>query len=139
MRPSSGITLGGRFQLTTRIAIGGMGEVWKAKDLILGRIVAIKVLKEEYTGDPGFLQRFRAEARHTALYRNIFRDDPLIRVPDIVAELSTRRLLTMTWLEGIRCSGGGGARTAVRGMASNLRRHPASPPSPAAPRPLPRA
>ncbi len=44
-----------------------MGEVWKAKDLILGRIVAIKVLKEEYTGDPGFLQRFRAEARHTAL------------------------------------------------------------------------
>ncbi|MEE2570091.1 serine/threonine protein kinase [Pseudarthrobacter sp. J64] len=67
MRPTSGITLGGRFQLTTRIAIGGMGEVWKAKDLILGRIVAIKVLKEEYTGDPGFLQRFRAEARHTAL------------------------------------------------------------------------
>ncbi|WP_457964560.1 protein kinase [Arthrobacter sp. D1-29] len=67
MRPTTGITLGGRFQLTTRIAIGGMGEVWKAKDLILGRIVAIKVLKEEYTGDPGFLQRFRAEARHTAL------------------------------------------------------------------------
>ena len=55
MRPTSGITLGGRFQLTTRIAIGGMGEVWKAKDQILGRIVAIKVLKEEYTGDPGLL------------------------------------------------------------------------------------
>jgi serine/threonine protein kinase len=71
VRPSSGITLGGRFQLTTRIAIGGMGEVWKAKDLILGRIVAIKVLKEEYTGDPGFLQRFRAEARHTALLNHV--------------------------------------------------------------------
>lgn len=71
MRPSSGITLGGRFQLTTRIAIGGMGEVWKAKDLVLGRIVAIKVLKEEYTGDPGFLQRFRAEARHTALLNHV--------------------------------------------------------------------
>ena len=42
------------------------------------------------------------EARHTALYRNIFRDDPLIRVPEIVADLSTRRLLTMTWLEGRR-------------------------------------
>ena len=67
MRPTSGITLGGRFQLTDRIAIGGMGEVWKAKDLVLGRIVAIKILKEEYTGDPGFLNRFRAEARHTAL------------------------------------------------------------------------
>jgi cytoskeletal protein RodZ len=71
VRPSSGITLGGRFQLTTRIAIGGMGEVWKAKDQILGRIVAIKVLKEEYTGDPGFLQRFRAEARHTALLNHV--------------------------------------------------------------------
>jgi hypothetical protein len=71
VRPTTGITLGGRFQLTTRIAIGGMGEVWKAKDQVLGRIVAIKVLKEEYTGDPGFLQRFRAEARHTALLNHV--------------------------------------------------------------------
>jgi serine/threonine-protein kinase len=71
VRPTTGITLGGRFQLTTRIAIGGMGEVWKAKDLVLGHIVAIKVLKEEYTGDPGFLQRFRAEARHTALLNHV--------------------------------------------------------------------
>lgn len=71
MRPTSGITLGGRFQLTSRIAIGGMGEVWRAKDQILGRVVAIKVLKEEYTGDPGFLQRFRAEARHTALLNHV--------------------------------------------------------------------
>ncbi|MHA7285765.1 protein kinase domain-containing protein [Arthrobacter sp. MDT3-44] len=67
MRPTSGITLGGRFELTERIAIGGMGEVWKARDQILGRIVAIKILKEEYSGDPAFLNRFRAEARHTAL------------------------------------------------------------------------
>lgn len=71
MRPTSGITLGGRFQLTSRIAIGGMGEVWKARDQVLGRIVAIKVLKEEYTGDPGFLERFRAEARHTALLNHV--------------------------------------------------------------------
>ncbi|THJ68722.1 PASTA domain-containing protein [Arthrobacter echini] len=67
MRPTSGITLGGRFELTERIAIGGMGEVWKARDRILGRVVAIKILKEEYSGDPAFLNRFRAEARHTAL------------------------------------------------------------------------
>ncbi|MGM0930310.1 MAG: protein kinase domain-containing protein [Actinomycetota bacterium] len=71
MRPTSGITLGGRYQLTERIAIGGMGEVWKAQDQVLGRIVAIKILKEEYTGDPGFLNRFRAEARHTALLNHI--------------------------------------------------------------------
>ncbi|MHA7306404.1 protein kinase domain-containing protein [Arthrobacter sp. TMN-49] len=67
MRPISGTTLGGRFELTSRIAIGGMGEVWKAQDLVLGRIVAIKILKDEYTGDPGFRARFRAEAKHTAL------------------------------------------------------------------------
>ncbi len=67
MRPSAETTLGGRYDLTERIAIGGMGEVWKARDKVLGRIVAVKILKEEYTGDPGFLERFRAEARHTAL------------------------------------------------------------------------
>nr|WP_267128432.1 serine/threonine-protein kinase [Leucobacter muris] len=44
-----------------------MGEVWKATDSIIGRTVAIKILKDEYMGDPGFLERFRAEARHAAL------------------------------------------------------------------------
>jgi serine/threonine-protein kinase len=67
MRPSSGITFGGRYQLASRIAIGGMGEVWQATDLVIGRTVAIKILKDEYLGDPGFLERFRAEARHAAL------------------------------------------------------------------------
>ncbi|MDY6051549.1 MAG: serine/threonine-protein kinase, partial [Rothia sp. (in: high G+C Gram-positive bacteria)] len=67
MRPTVDVTLGGRYTLTERIAIGGMGEVWKARDKVLGRTVAVKILKEEYTGDPGFLERFRAEARHTAL------------------------------------------------------------------------
>lgn len=42
------------------------------------------------------------EARHTRLYALIFRDDPLIRVPEIVDELSTGRLLTMSWLDGVR-------------------------------------
>src|SRR3954451_78671 len=44
-----------------------MGEVWEARDLVIGRAVAIKILKDEYLGDPGFLERFRAEARHAAL------------------------------------------------------------------------
>ena len=42
------------------------------------------------------------EARHMRLYGIIFKDDPLIRVPELVPELSTERLLTMTWLEGRR-------------------------------------
>ncbi|CAD5989171.1 protein kinase [Agreia sp. COWG] len=67
MRPTAGLTFGGRYELSTRIAIGGMGEVWKATDLVIGRTVAIKILKDEYLGDPGFLERFRAEARHAAL------------------------------------------------------------------------
>ncbi len=70
MRPTSGLTFGGRYELISRIAIGGMGEVWKATDRIIGRTVAIKILKDEYMGDPGFLERFRAEARHAALVNN---------------------------------------------------------------------
>jgi serine/threonine-protein kinase len=61
------VTFGGRYELSNRIAIGGMGEVWQATDLVIGRTVAIKILKDEYLGDPGFLERFRAEARHAAL------------------------------------------------------------------------
>ena len=61
------MTFGGRYQLHSRIAVGGMGEVWRAVDLVIGREVAIKILKDEYLGDPGFLERFRAEARHAAL------------------------------------------------------------------------
>ena len=67
MRPTSGLTFGGRYQLLSRVAIGGMGEVWQATDQVIGRTVAIKILKDEYLGDPGFLERFRAEARHAAL------------------------------------------------------------------------
>ena len=67
MRPTAGVTFGGRYELSSRIAVGGMGEVWNASDSIIGRTVAIKILKDEYMGDPGFLERFRAEARHAAL------------------------------------------------------------------------
>ena len=67
MRPTTGQVFGSRYELVSRIAIGGMGEVWKANDSVIGRIVAIKILKDEYMGDPGFRERFRAEARHAAL------------------------------------------------------------------------
>ena len=40
------------------------------------------------------------EARHIALYRAILRQEPLVRVPDVLPELSTKRVLAMTWLEG---------------------------------------
>ncbi|HEX7188161.1 MAG TPA: serine/threonine-protein kinase, partial [Actinomycetes bacterium] len=66
MRPASDQILGSRYRLTDRIAGGGMGEVWRAQDDVLGREVAVKILRREYADDPTFLERFRAEARHTA-------------------------------------------------------------------------
>ncbi len=67
MTPDTDVLFGDRYLLTDRIAGGGMGEVWTATDQVLGRDVAVKVLRREYADDPTFLQRFRAEARHTAL------------------------------------------------------------------------
>ena len=66
MRTEPGLVLEGRYELASLIATGGMGQVWKGRDQELERDVAIKVLREEYAGDEGFLKRFRAEARHTA-------------------------------------------------------------------------
>ena len=66
MNPEEGQLYGGRYRLISRIAVGGMGEVWKAHDPIILRDVAIKILKPEYLGDPGFLERFRTEAKHAA-------------------------------------------------------------------------
>ena len=57
---------GDRYVRQERIATGGMGEVWRARDTLLGREVAVKVLKREYAEDPTFRERFAAEARHAA-------------------------------------------------------------------------
>lgn len=64
MRPVEGTLLGNRYKLTSRIAVGGMGEVWKGVDSVLGREVAAKILKDEYLSDSTFLARFRAEAQN---------------------------------------------------------------------------
>ncbi len=56
----------GRYRLDSRIATGGMGEVWRATDTLLGREVAVKLLKHEYADDETFRSRFQAEARHAA-------------------------------------------------------------------------
>lgn len=66
MKPVADVALGGRYRLVSRIAVGGMGEVWVAHDLSLARNVAVKVLRTEFAGDAGFLERFRTEARNAA-------------------------------------------------------------------------
>lgn len=65
MRPEVGLDLRGRYRLVERIALGGMGEVWRATDLRSGRAVAAKILRPELEGDEIFLSRLRAEAANS--------------------------------------------------------------------------
>ncbi|MET0416231.1 MAG: protein kinase [Actinoplanes sp.] len=62
--------LSDRYQLTERIAAGGMGEVWRGVDLMLQRAVAVKVLLPALTADKEFITRFRTEARMMAALRH---------------------------------------------------------------------
>ncbi len=48
-----------RYQITERIGIGGMAEVYQAQDNVLGRRVAVKVMLPQYASDAAFAQRFR--------------------------------------------------------------------------------
>ncbi len=58
--------LAGRYRLVRRLACGGMGQVWRAADEVLGRPVAVKLLSSEFAEDRAFLDRFRTEARRSA-------------------------------------------------------------------------
>src|ERR687894_365542 len=51
---ATGDVLQDRYELRSLIATGGMGEVWRGQDRVLGREVAVKVLKSQFTGDPVF-------------------------------------------------------------------------------------
>ncbi len=59
-------TFGNRYQVTERIGMGGMAEVYKATDSTLGRTVAVKVMLPQYARDPNFAARFRQEAQAAA-------------------------------------------------------------------------
>jgi serine/threonine-protein kinase len=67
---SSGHLLDNRYRLDERIATGGMGDVWRGTDVVLGRVVAVKVLRTAMLTDPEFAARFYGEARMMAAFRH---------------------------------------------------------------------
>ncbi len=58
--------LNDRYQLEEQLGRGGMAVVYRARDLMLERVVAVKVLRRRYASDPNFRERFRQEARAAA-------------------------------------------------------------------------
>jgi serine/threonine-protein kinase len=92
---SPGTTLGGRYRLDERIAGGGMGDVWRGTDEVLGRTVAIKILLPALLEEPGFAERFRGEARTMATINH----PGVVDVYDYGSEEGTA-FLVMEYVEG---------------------------------------
>ncbi|MDY7086360.1 MAG: serine/threonine-protein kinase, partial [Actinomycetota bacterium] len=67
---TAGHLLGNRYRLDERIATGGMGDVWRGTDVVLGRVIAVKVLRSNMMADPEFAARFYGEARMMAAFRH---------------------------------------------------------------------
>ncbi|MCR5791705.1 MAG: Stk1 family PASTA domain-containing Ser/Thr kinase [Lachnospiraceae bacterium] len=63
---SPGMIIGERYEILNKIGTGGMADVYKAKDHRLNRFVAIKILKQEFSEDKKFVDKFRAEAQSAA-------------------------------------------------------------------------
>lgn len=61
-----GMIVGERYEIISRIGSGGMADVYKAKDNKLNRLVAVKVMKAEFSQDRGFISKFRKEAQAAA-------------------------------------------------------------------------
>src|SRR5438445_3804987 len=60
----------GKYEVIVHLASGGMGAVYKAVDVDLGREVALKILAPEFASKPALIERFQREARHIAKLRH---------------------------------------------------------------------
>src|SRR5688572_31593144 len=63
--PLIGRTIDARYRLDTRLGAGGMGTVYRATRLLIGDVVAVKILHSEQVKNPQMLERFRREAQAT--------------------------------------------------------------------------
>jgi len=93
------IILSDRYQLMEEIGSGGMALVYKALDLTLDRIVAIKVLKEEFLEDDEFVKRFHAEAQSVAKLSN----PNIVGVYDVALD-GKYHYIVMEYIEGVTLS-----------------------------------
>ena len=84
------------YQLISQIGRGGMGVVWKARDLRLDRIVALKFLPPEFTGDPVARERLVREAKATSALQHA----NICTVHDIDGSDDGRRFMVMDFYEG---------------------------------------
>lgn len=93
---SPGTMLGGRYRLEERIASGGMGDVWRCVDDVLGRTVAVKILLPSLLEEAGFTERFRVEARTMATINH----PGVVDIYDYGSDPSTGAYLIMEYVEG---------------------------------------
>src|SRR5262245_49849704 len=93
---SPGTILGGRYRLEERIASGGMGDVWRCVDDVLGRTVAVKILLPSLLEEAGFTERFRVEARTMATINH----PGVVDIYDTGSDPAAGAYLVMEYVEG---------------------------------------
>ena len=91
-----GKKLDGRYEIRELIGVGGMANVYKAYDVLENRVVAVKILREEYMNNDEFMRRFRNESRAISLL-----DHPnIVKVYDVI--FSNRiQSIVMEYIDGI--------------------------------------
>lgn len=93
---TDGVFLADRYEILSKVGAGGMSDVYKAKDHILGRFVAIKVLRQEFSEDRNFVTKFRIEAQSAAGLEH----PNIVNIYDVGNEDDTYYIV-MEYVEGI--------------------------------------
>ncbi|MFT4444927.1 Stk1 family PASTA domain-containing Ser/Thr kinase [Parvimonas sp. G1967] len=94
-----GSILNGRYEIIEKVGIGGMAIVYKAKDIYLKRIVAVKVLKEQYLEDKEFIKKFVIEAQSVANLNN----QNIVKIYDVgqhIEDGKTHNYIVMEYIKG---------------------------------------
>lgn len=93
---TAGMFVADRYEIIEKIGAGGMSDVYKARDHILGRFVAIKVLKQEFSEDVNFVTKFRTEAQSAAGLEH----PNIVNIYDVGSE-SGIHYIVMEYVEGV--------------------------------------